>query len=61
MANPKSITTNTLYFGDNLDILRQHIAGGSVEALRYPDLSRGSTSFKKAKIEEEQGDQPELL
>jgi DNA modification methylase len=31
------------------------------ESPRYPDLSRGSTSFKQAKVEEEQGDQPELL
>jgi adenine specific DNA methylase Mod len=31
------------------------------ESPRYPDLSRGSTSFKPAKVEEEQGDQPELL
>ncbi|TAH49058.1 MAG: hypothetical protein EYC68_18145 [Chloroflexota bacterium] len=28
---------------------------------RYPDLSRGGTSFKKAKIEQAQGEQQGLL
>lgn len=28
---PKPITTNTLFYGDNLLILREHIAGESVD------------------------------
>jgi hypothetical protein len=31
------------------------------ESPRYPDLSRGSAGFKKAKVEETQGEQGELF
>jgi hypothetical protein len=81
-------------FGDNLDILREHIADESVDLIyldpsfnesapygafdevrilaiegllrgtespRYPDLSRGGANFRKAKVEETQGGQQELL
>jgi predicted nucleic acid-binding protein len=47
-------------FGDNLDILRGHVADESVD-LSYPDLSRGSTSFKKAKAEVGEAEQGKLL
>ncbi len=28
---PRTITSNTLFYGDNLEILREHIAGESVD------------------------------
>ncbi|HNT77476.1 MAG TPA: site-specific DNA-methyltransferase, partial [Anaerolineae bacterium] len=31
------------------------------EAPRYPDLSRGSVTFKKAQVEKPTGEQPSLL
>jgi hypothetical protein len=76
---------NKLYFGDNLDILREHIADGfydaprfgaeypklqilTIEGLmsgterpRYPDLSLGRSTFKRAQIEDVSGEQGELL
>lgn len=37
-----------LYFGDNLDILRAHELAESVELL-YPNLARGSHTFRQGK------------
>jgi hypothetical protein len=91
---------STFYFGNNPDILREHIADESIDLIyldplfnskrdysllfktpkghaneaqitafgirgtespRYPDLSRGSTGSKKAKVEEAKGQQGELF
>ena len=55
----KALTSNTLFFGDNLDVLRQNLADESVDLI---DLdSRGSTGSRKARVEEEHGQQGELL
>ena len=58
---------NTLYCGDNLGILREHIADEANEDLlnrsegpRYPDMARGGLNFKKAKKERGK-DQPKLF
>ena len=45
MATPKPITTNTLYFGDNLDILRQHIADESVDLIYLDPLFNSNRSM----------------
>jgi hypothetical protein len=50
---------NKLYFSDNLDILREHIA--DTERPRYPDLSLGHATFKKAQVEDLSGEQGKLL
>lgn len=59
--------TNKLYFGDNLDILREHIA--SIEGLmtgterpRTPvDLGRGALMFKKAQVEKRDAEQGKMF
>jgi len=50
---------NTLYFGDNLKILRDNIRDETADLIyldppfnsRYPDLTHGGLTFKKAKKE----------
>ncbi|MCC6681228.1 MAG: hypothetical protein IT445_10055 [Phycisphaeraceae bacterium] len=32
-ANPRDTTTNTLYYGDNLAVLREHISDESVDLI----------------------------
>jgi len=55
---------NTLFFGDNLDILREHLADESIDLI-YLDPpfnskrdynSRGSTGSRKARVEVVQGE-----
>ena len=73
---------NKLYFGDNLDILSEHIADGNarfgseypklqiltIEALmagterpRFPDLSLGRSTFKRAAVEDVSGEQGKIF
>ena len=76
---------NKLYFGDNLDILREYIAEGfydaprfgseypklqilTIEGLmsgterpRFPDLTLGRSTFKRAAVEEMAAEQGKLL
>jgi len=47
---------NKLYFGDNLYILREHIAEDGLldkrERPLYPDRAMGRATFKKAAVED---------
>jgi hypothetical protein len=76
---------NKLYFGDNLDILREYIAEGfydaprfgseypklqilTIEGLmngnerpRFPDLTLGRSTFKRAAVEDMGAEQGKLL
>ena len=45
---------------DKIQILTIEGLLNGTETPHYPDLSRGSTGFKKAKVEETQGEQGEL-
>jgi 16S rRNA G966 N2-methylase RsmD len=45
----KPITTNILYFGDNLDILRQHIADESIDLI-YLDPPKVDPIVKTPKV-----------
>jgi len=46
---------------DKVQILTIEGLLNGTESPRYPDLSRGSASFRKAKVEETQSGQQELL
>ena len=48
---------NTLYFGDNLAVLRDY----GTEAPRYPNRRQGNVGLKRAQTEEAHGRQGELL
>jgi hypothetical protein len=54
---------NTLYFGDNLKVLREHIADASVDLidLDSPPIPQGASAFKKAeKVKKGNGKQEDL-
>jgi hypothetical protein len=34
-VSPSPITTNTLFYGDNLPILREYLADGSIDLEKY--------------------------
>src|SRR5260370_28325587 len=42
---PQPITENTLFYGDNLDILRQHIADNSVDLIYLDPLFNSSRNY----------------
>ena len=51
---------NTLYYGDNLEILREYIPDESVDLI-YPDLPDTGGTLKKAKrIKKASEEKPEL-
>ena len=51
----------TLYYGDNLDILRRYIKDESFDLLYLdPPLRQVSATFKKAPRHEEKGEQLEI-
>ena len=52
----KSSTTNKLYFGDNLDILRQHVADDSVDLI-YLDPPFNSNATYNVLFREKSGEQ----
>ena len=53
------MTANELYYGDNLDVLRRHIKGESVD-LVYPSR-HGNVTFKRApRAEQVHGGEMEL-
>lgn len=61
---PKPITQNTLFYGDNLPILREHIPDESIDLI-YLDLPFNSNCancmFKQAeKVKKQEGKQGEL-
>ena len=47
---------NTLYYGDNLNILREHIADETIDLINL-DMARGGLNFKKAKKEKKDNQQ----
>jgi hypothetical protein len=54
---------NTLYFGDNLKVLREHIADASLDLIGsdLPPTLQGASAFKKAeKVKKGAGKQGEL-
>jgi hypothetical protein len=42
--SPKPITTNTLFYGDNLPILREHIAGESIDLETFKQAPKAGQS-----------------
>ena len=55
---PKPITTNTLYYGDNLDILREYIADASID-LVYLDPPFNSNRNYNVLFKDERGAESE--
>ena len=50
---------NRLYFGDTLQVMREHIADASVHLAYLPDLAKGGHTFKKAT--RDQGNAPDQV
>jgi len=62
---PKPLTQNTLFYGDNLPILREHIPDESIDLI-YLDPPFNSNyayaTFKQAgKVKKQEGKQPKLI
>jgi site-specific DNA-methyltransferase (adenine-specific) len=57
---PKPITTNTLYYGDNLPIMREQIADESVD-LTYHDPPFNSNRSYNVLFKDESGRAPYTL
>src|SRR5690349_5052677 len=55
---PQPITENTLFYGDNLDILRQHIADNSVDLI-YLDPPFNSNRNYNVLFKDESGTESE--
>jgi site-specific DNA-methyltransferase (adenine-specific) len=55
---PKTITTNTLFYGDNLPILREHIADESIDLI-YLDPPFNSNRSYNVLFKDEHGDEAE--
>ncbi len=58
---PKPIERNTLFYGDNLPILRQHITDESVDLIYLLPPTEWGTFKQAQKVEEEKGMQGKLL
>ena len=48
ICREKGIFMDTLCYGDNLDILHEHIADETIDLINS-DMARGDLNFKKAK------------
>jgi hypothetical protein len=59
-SRAEKMPSNILYYGDNLEVLRNEIKDESVD-LVYPDLTLGGLTFKKAQRETPDTEQKKMF